>query len=553
MNVGNENDAVRDAKDQRTVVEPGEEASEGPVEQESGEDSLPTEERPRSQKVGRPGVTSRAAERRIIALDLGASSGRAILGELGDSLKLSEAHRFPNGPVSDGKRMRWNFDRLWQAVRDGIVAAAKAADGPVSSVGVDTWGVDYGLLGPDGNLLEPPVHYRDPRTNGVMEKVFKIVPRREIFEITGLQFIQLNTLFQLYAEVQSRSGLLDRAKTLLMMPDIFNYLMTGVAKAEFTDVSTTQAYDPRNKDWACPLLRRLGIPTHMLPEIIPPGTVLGPMKRSLVKELGLGDLTVIAPGCHDTASAVAAVPASGGKGWAYLSSGTWSLIGAEVRKPVITDEALDCNFTNEGGIDGTFRFLKNISGLWLLQETQRIWRERDRADYPYEQIIAMANEAKPFVSWVDPDDPSFLNPQDMPEAIRSYCRRTNQPVPGDQRALVRLIFESLALKYRAVFDMLKRLHGDVRVLHIVGGGSANALLNQFTANALGVQVLAGPMEATAIGNVLVQAKALGDLGSLDDIRAVVRKSFPIREFEPQNTAAWEEAYGRWQHVTRRRA
>lgn len=491
-----------------------------------------------------------AVKRRIIALDLGASSGRAILGELGDTLKLSEVHRFQNGPVHDGKRMRWDFDRLWRDVREGIAVAARAAGGLLDSIGVDTWGVDYGVLGADGSLLEAPTHYRDPRTNGVMEEVFKLVPRREIFEITGLQFMQLNTLFQLYAEVQSGSGLLERARTLLMIPDLFNYLMTGVAKAEFTDVSTTQAYDPRRKGWARPLLQRLSIPTHMLPEIIPPGTSLGPMKSSLVRELGISRIQVIAPGCHDTASAVAAVPASKGKGWAYLSSGTWSLIGAEIEKPLITDDALAYNFTNEGGIDGTFRFLKNISGLWLLQETQRIWREREGVTYSYDQIIGMAKGAKPFVSWVNTDNPSFLNPEDMPEAIRTYCRKTGQPVPQDHAALLRLIFESLALKYRAVFDMLKKLHGDVKVLHIVGGGSANALLNQFTADAVGVPVLAGPMEATAIGNVLVQAKALGDLGNLHDLRAVVRRSFPIREFEPKDTAAWEEAYGRWKEATR---
>jgi len=492
-----------------------------------------------------------AATRRIIAIDLGASSGRAVLGALDETLTLKEAHRFPNGPVQDGARMRWDFERLWGGVKEGIARSAKIADGPVASVGLATWGVDYGLLGKDGTLLEPPVHYRDPRTNDMVEEVWKIVPRHEIFQTTGIQFLQLNTLIQLFAEARSGSGLLDRAKTLLMIPDVFNYLMTGVAKAEFTDVTTSQAYDPRAKDWARPLLARLGIPTHMLPEIIPPGTVLGPMQPALAGELGAQGIRVIAPGCHDTASAVAAVPASGESGWAYLSSGTWSLMGVEIRTPLLSDEALEYNFTNEGGIGGTFRFLKNISGLWLLQESQRIWREKEKADISYDEAVRLAEKARPFVSWVDPDDPAFMNPSNMPEAIRAYCRRTNQPVPADRGALLRTIFESLALKYRSVFDMLRRMHGQVRVLHIVGGGSANALLNQFTANALGVQVLAGPTEATAIGNLLVQAMALGDLGSLDDLRAVVRKSFPITAFDPQNVPAWEEAYGRYREIVKR--
>ena len=490
------------------------------------------------------------AARRIIALDLGASSGRAILGTLdGKKLTLKEAHRFPNGPVQDGERLRWDLDRLWRGVRDGISRAVAQADGPVASVGLDTWGVDYGLLGEDGRLLNPPVHYRDPRTNGMIDAATKIVPLRDIFEATGIQFMQFNTLFQLFAEARSGSRLLDRAKTLLMIPDIFNYFMTGVAKSEFTDATTTQCYDPRAGAWARPLLGRLGIPAHMLPEIIPPGTNLGPMRPELAKELGTDGVAVIAPACHDTGSAVVAVPAEGTEKWAYLSSGTWSLVGAEIRTPFITDGALACNFTNEGGVDGTFRFLKNISGLWLLQETQRTWRERDGANVSYAEAMRLAEEATPFVSWVDPDDASFLNPPDMPEAIHAYCRRTRQPVPETRGALLRTIFESLALKYRSAFDMLRRMQGDIRVLHVVGGGSANVLLNRFTANALGLQVYAGPTEATAVGNILVQAKALGDLGSLDDIRAVVRASFDIASYEPQDQAAWDDAYRRFAAVT----
>ena len=489
-----------------------------------------------------------AASKRIIAIDLGASSGRTILGELGKKLSLREIHRFPNGPVSDNGRMRWDFDRLWQSVQEGIRRASVDAGGDIASLGLDTWGVDYGLLGADGRLLEPPVHYRDSRTNGMMEFAFKMVPRKEIYETTGLQFLQLNTLYQLLAEQISGSGLLEKAKTLLMIPDVFDYLLTGVAKAEFTDVTTTQCYDPRARGWARSMLERLGIPTHFLPEIVSPGTPLGSVRPELAARLGLQGARVIAPGCHDTASAVAAVPARDGGKWAYLSSGTWSLMGVELPEPHITETALAYNFTNEGGIGGTFRFLKNISGLWLLQESLRYWREHDGEDISYAEAIARAKAAPPFQSWVDPDAPDFNTPASMPEAISRYCANTGQVVPRTRDEVLRTVFESLALKYRSVFDMLREMVGDIQVLHIVGGGSANELLNQFTANALGVQVVAGPVEATAIGNLMVQAMALGEVRSTAEIRTVVRDSFAVALFEPHDSADWEDAYGRWREV-----
>lgn len=490
-------------------------------------------------------------KRHIIAIDLGASSGRAILGTLDGTLELREIHRFPNAGVEDGAgTLRWDFDRLWANIREGIRLAAESAPGPVSSIGVDTWGVDYGLLDAEGRLIEPPVHYRDSRTDGMMAKVFETVPRRDVFGTTGIQFIQLNTLYQIVSHARTGRETLERARVLLMIPDVFNYLMTGVAKSEFTDATTTQFFDPRAHDWARDMLAKLDVPTHMLPEIVPPGTVLGPMLPELASELGIAEPpVVIAPACHDTGSAVAAVPATGEQPWAYLSSGTWSLMGTEIAEPIINDDVLAANFTNEGGVDGTFRFLKNISGLWLLQESQRIWREREGIALSYGEIVAMAESATPFVSWVDPDHASFNTPDDMTAAIRAYCRDTGQQVPESREAVVRTIFESLAMKYRSVFDTLKRLQGHIDVLHIVGGGSANALLNQFTANALGVQVKAGPTEATAIGNLLVQAKALGDLQSLAEIREVVRRSFTITSVEPRDVDAWNEAYGRWREVT----
>ena len=494
--------------------------------------------------------------RRIIALDLGASSGRAILGTLDGTLSFREVHRFPNGPVEDGGKLRWDFDALWREIREGIRKAAEAADGPIDSIGIDTWGVDYGLLDENGELLEPPVHYRDARTDGMMDAAFAVVPRAEIFRSTGLQFIQLNTVFQLFAEARSGSGLLDRAKTLLMVPDVFNYLLTGVAKAEFTDVSTTQCYDPVARDWARPMLEKLGVPTHMLPEIIPPGTVLGPVKPELAAGMGVEGVKVIATACHDTGSAVAAVPAEmtptedSPADWAYLSSGTWSLMGTEVCDALINDKVAEYNFTNEGGVGGSFRFLKNISGLFLVQETLKVWREKEGLNVSFPEAVKMAESAPAFVSWVDSDDAAFLNPADMAEAVRGYCARTGQPVPETKEALLRTIFESLALKYRNVFDKLREVHpGTIRVLHIVGGGSANELLNQFTASALGVRVVAGPTEATAIGNLLVQAMALGDLKGLAEIREVVRKSFSLKTYDPADVAAWNDAYAKYMKVT----
>jgi rhamnulokinase len=486
---------------------------------------------------------------RIIALDLGASSGRAILGTLDGTLTFEEVHRFPNGGIEQDGRMRWDFDALWREIQEGIRKATALSDGPIDSIGIDTWGVDYGLLDADGELLEPPVHYRDARTNGMMDAAFEVTPRAEIFQSTGLQFIQLNTIFQLFAEARSGSGLLEKADKLLMIPDVFTYFLTGVKKAEFTDVSTTQCYDPVARDWARPLLTKLGIPTHMLPEIIPPGTVLGPVRDELAAKLGVEGVQVIASASHDTASAVAAVPAEGGQDWAYLSSGTWSLMGTELPEALINDRVAECNFTNEGGVEGTFRFLKNIAGLFLLQETMRIWREDDGLDLSWGDAVSMAEGAPAFVSWVNCDDEAFISPPDMPEAIRQFCRDTDQVVPEDNAALLRCIFESLAMKYRFVFDMLKELHpSPINVLHIVGGGSANTLLNQMTANALGVKVVAGPTEATAIGNLLVQAMALGVLDGLDDIRAVVRKSFPLETYEPADIAAWNDAYGRYREA-----
>jgi rhamnulokinase len=473
----------------------------------------------------------------FLAFDLGAESGRAIAARFdGDRLALEEVHRFPNRPVRVFGHLYWDVLRLFDEMKRGLAAAGRE----LVSLGVDTWGVDFGLLGPDGALVENPFHYRDARTNGVMEKLFTVVPRQEVFERTGIQFMQLNTLYQLYALHLERPHALEQSRTLLMMPDLFHYWFTGRIAAEYTIATTTQFYDPRRRDWSHDLLEPLGLPARILPQIVPPGTLLGPLLDSVAGEAGVPSIPVVAPASHDTGSAVAAVPAHGGD-WAFLSSGTWSLLGAEVPEPIINARTLDLNFTNEGGAFGTIRLLKNISGLWLLEECRREWA-RQGSNLGYAELCEAALAAPPFTALLDPDDPSFLSPGDMPAKIAAYCGRTNQPAPQNPGATTRVIFESLALKYRAVLRSLDQIRGrPTRVLHIVGGGSKNALLCQFTADATGVPVIAGPEEATAIGNVLLQALALGHLKSPSEARELVRRSWKPRTYDPSESRnIWED-------------
>ena len=471
----------------------------------------------------------------LLAFDFGASSGRAVLGRFnGNKLELEEVHRFPNRPVTVAGTMHWDVLRLFEELKTGIAAGAKAASGKLASLGLDTWGVDFGLLDRQGKLLQNPVAYRDPRTDGVPERAFARVPQREIFQATGIQFLQFNSLFQLYAMLEQRSPILETADRLLMMPDLFNYFLTGQSKTEFTNATTTQAYDPIRRDWAYPLLEKLGLPSRLFAEVVPPGTLLGKLLPEIAAEIAVPQVPVIAPATHDTGSAVAAVPAEGKQVWAYLSSGTWSILGAEIREPIINDQALACNFTNEGGVEDTFRFLKNITGLWLIQECQRIWALEDGKTSSFEQLGRLARQARPLPSLVDPDAPEFLRPKQMPKAIQDYCRRTRQPTPKDRGAIVRCALRSLAHKYRQVLRMLEELlNRKVEVLHVIGGGSKNQLLCQWTADACGLPVLAGPAEATAIGNLCVQLMALHQLGSLAEARKLIRRSFPLRRYEPK--------------------
>jgi rhamnulokinase len=462
----------------------------------------------------------------------------------GERLRLSEVHRFLNRPVRLPDGLHWDVLHLWTEIKYSLAQAAREHGADLSGVGLDTWGVDFGLLDRDGSLLANPYHYRDSRTDGVPEEAFRRVPRAEIFERTGIQFMQINSLYQLLTMVVHRSPVLDVAETFLTMPDLFNYWLTGRKVCEFSIATTTQCYDPRQGDWARSLLERLDIPTHIFPEVVPSGTVLGQLLPSVADEVGVDSLPAIAPACHDTGSAVAAVPAESSD-FVYLSSGTWSLMGAELSEPVINERSLGFNFTNEGGVRGTFRFLKNITGLWLVQECRRAWA-REGEEFSYDELTHMAAQAAPLRSVVDPDCGEFLKPGDMPTRIRAFCRRTDQSVPQSKGELVRCTLESLALKYRWVLERLEEILGRrLEPVHIVGGGTRNRLLNQFAADATGRQVVTGPIEATAIGNVIVQLMALGHIASLDEGRQVVRNSFDIGMYEPVDGDVWDEAYDRF--------
>jgi rhamnulokinase len=489
---------------------------------------------------------------RFLALDLGAESGRATLGQFdGERIQLSEVHRFPNGPVCLPDGLHWDVLRLWTEIKHGIALAVRGQRSP-ASLGIDTWGVDFGLLHRNGALLGNPYHYRDSRTDGMLDEAFRRVPRAEIFAQTGIQFLPINSLYQLLAMVVRRSPQIDIAHTFLTMPDLFNHWLTGQAACEFSNATTTQCYNPRQGGWASDVLQRLGIPTGIFPSIVPPGTDLGPLLPHVAEEVGLpaqAGLSVIAPACHDTGSAVVAVPAAAPH-FAWISSGTWSIVGAEVPAPLIDAQSLQGNFTNEGGACGTFRLSRNVMGLWLVQECRRTWTQQGE-DYSYNTLTEMASQAEPFQAVVDPDHGEFLRPGDMPARIRSYCQATGQPVPQDKGAVLRCALEGIALKYRWVLERLEEMLGRrLEPLHIVGGGTQNRLLSQFAADATGRQVITGPVEATAAGNVLMQMMALGHVSSLSQGREVMRHSFDLAVYAPGRREGWDEAYARLlAHIT----
>nr|WP_164904228.1 rhamnulokinase family protein [Nonomuraea polychroma] len=451
-----------------------------------------------------------------------------MLADLSDGLKLTEAHRFPNGPVRVAGRLYWDILGLYREILTGLRAA-----GPVSSIGVDSWAVDYGLLDESGALLGNPVHYRDDRTHGVAERVAEEIGAETLYDVSGLQVLPFNTIYQLLADR------LDQAATMLLIPDLIGYWLTGEAGAEVTNASTTGLLDVRTRTWAQPLIERLGLPAGIFPPLRHPGEAVGGLRRDVAAEIGWS-APVRAVGSHDTASAVAAVPATG-PAFAYVSCGTWSLAGVELPGPVLTPESRAANFTNEAGIDGTVRYLRNVMGLWLLQECLRAWPGSDLSD-----LLKAASGERPFAAVVNPDEPVFLPPGDMPARIAAECRRTGQRPPATPAAYVRCVLESLALGHRQAIRQAVELSGrDVEVVHLVGGGSRNELLCRLTADACGLPVVAGPAEATTFGNVLVQARAAGLVSDLAEMRSLVAAAEPLRRYEPSGDAgAWDEAASR---------
>ncbi|MCM8830424.1 MAG: rhamnulokinase [Candidatus Omnitrophica bacterium] len=488
--------------------------------------------------------------KRYIAIDLGAESGRGLVGEFnGEKIVLKEIHRFPTHNVRLHSHIYWDVLAILSEIKK-IISITKS-EGNISGVGITTWGVDYGLIGENDLLLSNPFHYRDKRTDGLMEEVFGIIPKEKIFERTGIQFMPLNTLYQLYATKKEFPYLLNSAKTLLFMPDLFNFFLTGRKVSEYTIASTSQMYDSSIKrekeipgEWAIDILEILGIPAHFLPEVVLPGTLLGNLSGYIKEEIGVSDIPVYTVCCHDTASAVVSVPAKDNL-WAYLSSGTWSLLGVEIDQPVINEKSLRYNFTNEGGYGKTIRFLKNIMGLWILQECRRQW-QREGKDFSYQELTEMASSAKPFFAFIDVNHKEFLFPGDMPGRIQEYCKDTNQNVPEDIPQISRVILESLAMEYRCVVDNLEDVIGTrIETLHIVGGGSQNKLLSQFAASATKKIVIAGPVEATGTGNILVQAIANREISDISQLREVVRRSFPLFVYQPKDTGQWDENYERY--------
>jgi rhamnulokinase len=467
-------------------------------------------------------------DKQVIAIDLGAESGRVMAIHFdGQALRIEEVHRFANTPVQVRDTLHWDILRLWGDIQQGLTAAT----GESASMGVDAWGVDFALLDKNGKLLANPTHYRDNRTKGMMAWVFDRLPQQEIFKNTGIQFMVLNTLYQLASLSKNKSPLLDIAESFVTIPDLINYWLSGTIRGEFTNATTTQVFNPRIKDWDDKILKAIGVRPDIFPEIVQPGTMIGEHKG----------IPVVVPACHDTGSAVVAVPTVT-RNYAYLSSGTWSLIGVEVEYPVITDASFQANITNEGGAFNTFRLLKNVMGLWLTQQSRATW-QKDGKDYGYEELTQLAMEAPAFRSMIDPDDQSFFEPGDMPTRIRSFCKRTGQPIPESVGQVTRSIYESLALKYRYTLEKFIALTGTpIEVLHIIGGGSQNELLNQMTANAIGRPVIAGPTEATALGNAIVQYIALGEFATIQEARELLNRSLPLKTYEPQDAAVWDAQY-----------
>jgi rhamnulokinase len=473
-----------------------------------------------------------------LAFDIGAGSGRAILGTLdGCRIDLKEVHRFPNEMIYKDGHYHWDVRRLFEELKTGLQLCVKKHNIIPVSIGIDTWGVDFGLIDGNGKILDDPFAYRDSLTGEAMEQVFSVIRPKELYARTGIQFMSFNSLFQIWALKRKFPTLLLQADRLLFMPDLLGYLFTGNIFSEYTIASTSQLLNPKTRNWYPDLLIRLGLPIHILDDIVEPGTQIGELKPSILSEVGVDSITLVAVGAHDTASAIAAIPAEGSN-WAYISSGTWSLMGIETDQPILSDGSFKYLFTNEGGVGGKIRYLKNINGLWLLQECKKVW-DKD-GEIPYERLIRDSRKVKPFRSLVDPDDPAFVNPANMPEAIRDYCIRSGQPAPEQPAEFARCIFESLALKYRIVLSQLREVSPHpIEKIHMIGGGSLNDFLCQLTADATGLPVVAGPAEATALGNILVQIASHQGLTGLDMMRAYSMNSVETVTYTPEKTGGWD--------------
>ncbi|MEZ5103139.1 MAG: rhamnulokinase [Draconibacterium sp.] len=477
----------------------------------------------------------------FLAFDLGASSGRAILGILQNKkLELKEVHRFKNQMMHIHGNYFWNIFSLFDELKTGLKKCISEFGIQPNSIGIDTWGVDYALLNKEGNIIGLPYAYRDHRTDNSMDEFFKILSKKETYLLSGIQFLQFNTLFQLFASTSSNYSGLKIADSLLFTPDFLGYLFTGVKKNEYTIASTSQMLKPGKPEWEEKLFEVGKIPATLVEEIIQPGNIIGKILPEIMEETGSREIPCIAVGSHDTASAVVSVPAQG-ENWAFLSSGTWSLLGIESNVPLVSEKTLEMNFTNEGGVEGTTRFLKNIMGMWLIQECKRIWD--DEEEISWSQIVELSKNVEPFRCLINPDNQVFLNPGNMPNAIQQYCKETDQPIPETKSEIARCIYDSLVLKYKFTIKQIESVTGNkIEKLHIIGGGVHNKMINQLTADATGISVFAGPAEATAVGNIMMQAKAMGIVNSLNEIREVVRNSFEVIEYQPQPEHDWEAAF-----------
>ena len=492
----------------------------------------------------------RTRKDKFLAFDIGASGGRAIIGELGNrKISFKEIRRFDNNMTRIRSRCHWDVYRLFEEIQIGLKVAHNQSELPLS-IGIDTWGVDYGLLDEAGRILELPYAYRDHRTDGVMEEVFGLIAKEDIYALTGIQFLQFNTLFQLYAAKRDRQPAMERAHDLLFMPDLLNYLLTGARFSEFTCATTSQLMNPATGQWEARLFQAINVPITIMQEIIRPGKILGRLTVDIAAATGLSAVDVVAVASHDTGSAIAAIPAKD-DAFAYISSGTWSLMGIESETPVVSPKSLELNFTNEGGVEGTYRILKNIMGMWLVQECRRSWGGNG-TPFTNEDLLSLAASSKPFKSLIDPDHPSLLNPENMPKALVKLAENAREPHMENPGEFARCIFESLALRYRQTLEELQQITDKkIRRIHIIGGGAQNDLLCRFAANATGLPVVAGPAEATALGNIMIQAMASGEIRSLPEIRQILRNSFEFKEFIPEDCSEWDNQYARFRDICHR--